>query len=407
MKTAAGDVRDRVVDFRRIKASDLLPNPDNWRTHGKAQKAALAGVLKEIGFAGAVLTRRIGKRLQIIDGHLRSEMRADAEVPVLVTDLTEAEADKLMTVYDPIGALAGSNKQALAALLARVETEDDGLAALLAKLGKTTALVEDAEVPKPKDPKCKRGDLFILGEHRLMCGDSTKIEDLRRLMGNSKASLLVTDPPYGVSYAEKNAFLNAVGRGNCIQEPIENDHRSPEEMAKFWEAAFGAARSALADGAAYYVTGPQGGDLLLLLLLSLRASGFPLRHMLVWAKNNHVLGRSDYHYKHEPIAYGWVDGAHRFFGGKSEVSLWEIDKPQKSDLHPTMKPVELYARAYRNSSRQGEIVYEPFSGSGTALIAAEQLGRRCFAMEIDPGYVRAAVTRWEQFTGKKARLQRG
>jgi len=236
-----------------------------------------------------------------------------------------------------------------------------------------------------------------------MCGDATKKEDVERVMGGEKAALLLADPPYGVSYAAKNEFLNAIAPGNRIQDPIAGDHQSPEDMSSLWRAAFGVARGVVCDGASYYVTGPQGGDLLLL-LLALRDSGFPLRHMLIWAKNNHVLGRSDYNYKHEPIVYGWVDGAgHKFWGGGGETSLWEIDKPQQSKLHPTMKPVKLFERAIRNSTEADSLIHDPFLGSGTTLIAAEQLGRRCVGLEIEPRYADVVLARWESLTGKMAR----
>jgi DNA modification methylase len=219
-------------------------------------------------------------------------------------------------------------------------------------------------------------------------------------MDGRKADLLLTDPPYGVSYSEKNDFLNSMDKGNCIQTPIENDSKTPEDMSAFWNAVFGTIRPVMEKGAAYYTTGPQGGDLLLL-LLSLKESGFPLRHMLIWAKNNHVLGRSDYHYKHEPIIYGWVEGSHKFYGPSGETSLWEVDKPHESKLHPTMKPVELFARAIGNSSAIDQIALDPFLGSGTTLIACEQLDRICFGMEISPQYCEVICQRWEKFTGKK------
>jgi DNA modification methylase len=202
-----------------------------------------------------------------------------------------------------------------------------------------------------------------------------------------------------VSYASKNEFLNALDKGNRVQTAIENDHKKPEEMSAFWVAAFTTVREHMRPGASYYVTaGPQGGDLLLL-LLALKEGGFPLRHMLIWAKNNHVLGRSDYHYKHEPIFYGWVEGAHTFYGGPSETSLWTIDKPHKSELHPTMKPIPLFAKAIVNSTKSGETVLDPFLGSGTTLIACEQLGRTCYGMEISPQYCQVIIDRWEKFTG--------
>jgi DNA modification methylase len=253
-----------------------------------------------------------------------------------------------------------------------------------------------------EEPKTKQGDIIEMGRHRLMCGDVK--EDCGILAETVRFDLLVTDPPYGVSYANKNEFLNAIDEGNRIQTPIEGDDRTPEEMYSFWCASFQCVRPFMRDGACYYVTGPQGGDLLLLLLLALKECKFPLRHMLVWAKNNHVLGRSDYHYKHEPIIYGWVDGAgHKFYGGRGEMSVWEIPKPHKSELHPTMKPIELFSRAIRNGSKKGETVFDPFVGSGTTIIASEQLNRTCYAMEIDPKYCDVIVERWQTFTGKKAK----
>jgi len=241
--------------------------------------------------------------------------------------------------------------------------------------------------------KVKTGDLWRIGEHRLLCGDSTKRVDVQRVMGGEKAVMLFADPPYGVSYASKNEFLNAVAPANRIQKPIDGDHKTPDEMSAFWVASFSAIRPDMREGGSYYVTGPQGGDLLLLLLLALRESDFPLRHMLIWAKNNHVLGRCDYHYKHEPIIYGWVDGAHSFYGGHSEFSLWEIDKPHASELHPTTKPVEIVARGIRNSTKVGEVVADPFLGSGTTMVACQNLGRKCRGIEISPEYCAVILER--------------
>ena len=220
------------------------------------------------------------------------------------------------------------------------------------------------------------------------------------------ADLLVTDPPYGVSYAAKNEFLNAVGRGNLIQTPIENDHTKPEDMSALWIKSFSNIRKSVKAGASYYVTGPQGGDLLLL-LLALKESGFPLRHMLIWAKNNHVLGRSDYHYQHEPIIYGWVDGSHSFYGGHSQTSLWFVDKPHKSDLHPTMKPVALFLKAIQNSTKEEDTVLDHFSGSGTTMIACGNSNRKACCIELDPGYVAVILQRYKDTFNKQPILLDG
>jgi DNA modification methylase len=249
------------------------------------------------------------------------------------------------------------------------------------------------------------GDLWVLGEHRLLCGDATESDSYARAGLGQPFDLLITDPPYGVSYADKNRYLNLSLKGNRIQEPIKNDHQSPEEMGRLWQASFAAASRALKRGAAYYVTGPQGGDLLLLFMRTLHDAGLPPRHTLIWAKNNHVLGRCDYHYQHEPIIYGWRDAGHKFYGGRSQTSLWQIPKPLKSDQHPTQKPVELYVRAINNSTKSGDSVLDPFSGSGPAIIASEQTGRRAATIELDAHYVDVAVERWQNFTGKQAILE--
>ena len=239
--------------------------------------------------------------------------------------------------------------------------------------------------------------------HRVMCGDSADEEDVVRLLVGQQLNLLVSDPPYGVSYAEKNQFLNVIDKGNRVQAPIVADHMAGEEMQQFWCNIFRLWYRYLVPGACYYITGPQGGELLYL-LLALRDSQLPARQILIWAKNNHVLGRSDYHYKHEPIVYGWKGGsAHKFRGGTGETSLWEIPRPVQSELHPTAKPVELFARAIKNSSDPGDIVGDPFLGSGTTIVACEQLGRVGYGMEIEPKYVAVTLERLAQL-GLEPRL---
>ncbi len=252
---------------------------------------------------------------------------------------------------------------------------------------------------------CKRGEVWKLGEHRLMCGDSTSEEDFAKLMGEERADMVFTDPPYGVSYSEKNEFLNALGKPMACPKRIENDDHSPEEMYDFWVKAFTKLHEFSKEQMAYYITAPQGGDLLL--LQAIRDSGFMLKHQLhqlVWNKNNHVLGRCDYNYKHEPMIYGWkIGGTHNFYGGGDfKTSVWDIAKPLQSKLHPTMKPVELVANCLKDCTKEGDIVLDAFGGSGTTIIAAEQLGRKCRMMELDPHYCDVIIARWEKLTGQKA-----
>ena len=266
------------------------------------------------------------------------------------------------------------------------------------------AVEDDFDETRDEVPTiCKDGDIWQLGNHRLMCGDSTDAGSVALLMDGEKADMCFTDPPYGVSYADKNEFLNSLGTGHRLTKRIENDSNSPSMMHDFWLNVFNIIGEFTADCMAYYITAPQGGELLLLQAIQ-ESDALALKHMLVWNKNNHVLGRCDYNYKHEPIIYGWKKkGTHHFVGGsKFKTSVWDIPKPQKSDLHPTMKPVELVAACLQDNSIEGQSVLDLFGGSGTTLIAAEQLNRKCYMMELDAHYCDIIIARFEKLTGKKA-----
>jgi site-specific DNA-methyltransferase (adenine-specific) len=401
----------RKVELRDVPISDLIPYERNPRKNDKAVKKVAAS-LEQFGLVKNSVV--VDEDMVLITGHttlkaMQSLGWTACPAVTQVYGLTEEEKRAYRIADNKLGELAEWDLDLLAGELASLDEvgfdveltgfDTDALAEMY-PLEKLEVAEDDYEPPVEIETSIQRGDLFRLGRHRLLCGDSTRAEDVGRLMDGKKADLLLTDPPYGVSYASKNEFLNALDEGNRVQTAIENDHKKPEEMSAFWVAAFTTVREHMRPGASYYVTGPQGGDLLLF-LLALKEGGFPLRHMLIWAKNNHVLGRSDYHYKHEPIIYGWVEGAHTFYGGRSETSLWTIDKPHKSDLHPTMKPVALFAKAVENSTKSGETVLDPFLGSGTTLIACEQLGRTCYGMEISPQYCQVIIDRWEKLTGQK------
>lgn len=401
--------------FQLQRTSKLVPYARNPRKNDGAV-SPVAKSIEEFGFRSPIEVDGDGK---IVAGHTRLKAaieRGDEFVPVITwPDLHGHKSNAYRIASNKTGELADWDEALLSELLVEIleSNESIDLDAIgfddkeLKELLRGPAeppQIEESPVPEsPKKPKTKLGDLWVLGEHRVLCGDvATECSALF----SQPYDLLVTDPPYGVSYGKKNEFLNAVGKGNRIQDEIAGDNHSSEEMGALWTTWFTAIRKHARPGSSYYITGPQGGDLLFL-FLALQHSNFPLRHMLVWAKHNHVLGRSDYNYKHEPIMYGWVDGAsHNFYGDPSETSLWEIRRPQKADLHPTMKPVELCARAICNSSKMGEIVADPFLGSGTTLIAAEQLNRRCFGMEIEPAYCDVIVQRWENLTGEKARKEK-
>jgi DNA modification methylase len=391
--------RDRVKELRRVPARELIPNRSNWRTHPQSQRTALDAILKEVGYAGALLARELpGGQLQIIDGHLRAETTPDQEVPVLVLDVTEEEADKILLTFDPLAAMAEADEPTLRALLDSVKFDDVVLRQLAeaqlpnyARPGET----DPDEVPEPpKVAKTKPGDLYLLGDHRLLCGDSTKAEDLSRLNAGLEADLLLTDPPYNVDY-----------EGATKQKlSIANDAMDESSYHAFLTAAFSAAAQKLKQGAAFYFWHADTHGLVVRHACS--AAGLVVRQCLIWTKSSLVMGRQDYQWQHEPCLYGWKDGApHTWLGDRSQTTLLEFTKPTRNAEHPTMKPVALFAYLTRNSCKPGGLVLDPFLGSGTAIIAAEQLGRRCFEIEIDPIYCDVIVARWQNFTGKVATLE--
>lgn len=269
----------------------------------------------------------------------------------------------------------------------------------------TEGLTDDDEVPEvAEEPTAQKGNIWLLGDHRLMCGDSTDPADVALLMNGNKADMVFTDPPYGVSYADKNKSLNFVDNGNRVQREIANDHGDIKNISEnLFKPAFKNLNDSMATGASFYVCSPQGGDQMMMMMM--QASDIPVKHELMWLKNNIVIGRADYHYKHEPILYGWKEGAsHYFTDSRKENSVWEFDKPLSSKLHPTMKPVELIEYVIGNSSKKGWSVLDLFGGSGSTLIACEKTDRKCYMMELDPHYVDVIIKRWEDYTGNKAKL---
>lgn len=256
------------------------------------------------------------------------------------------------------------------------------------------------------EKKCSKGDIWRLGEHRLMCGDSTDEAAIKRLMDGDKADMVFTDPPYGVSIGDKNAALNSVQKAGRCCKNIENDTLSADELYPILVKAMTNARLSCKDDACYFVTSPQGGELglMMMMMMMMKDAGLPVRHMLIWEKNSATfsLGRLDYDYQHEPIFYTWTKKHHNYRKGQYRTTIWKYDKPRKCDLHPTMKPVELVANCLNDATKEGDIALDVFGGSGTTMIACEQLGRRARLMELDSHYCDVIIARWEKFTGMKA-----
>lgn len=408
-------IRDRIRELRRVPASDLRPNPKNWRTHPQAQADALRGVLAEVGIADAVLARELDDgSLMLLDGHLRVETMGDQILPVLVLDVNEAEGDKVLATLDPLAAMAESDAAKLDAILREVDTGSPELQQMLADLADDAGLYQDEakeivedEVPEPPaDPTTKPGDLWILGEHRLLCGDSTKAEDVERLMAGAKADLMLTDPPYNVALGMNETPEQAKARNRRTDgKVVANDSMSDQEFRAFLVACFEQGFSSMKPGASFYVwhADSEGFNF----RGAVRDCGEKVRQCLVWAKDVLVMGRQDYQWQHEPCLYGWKDGAaHGWYSDRKQTTLLKFDRPSRNQEHPTMKPVGLFAYLMGNSTAAQGLAYDPFLGSGTTLIAAEQLGRKCYGMEISPAYCDVIVKRWETLTGKKAELEK-
>lgn len=242
----------------------------------------------------------------------------------------------------------------------------------------------------PAVPRSSYGQVYQLGKHRLMCGDSTNMADVLKLMDGAQAQLLLTDPPYNVDYEGESGS-------------IANDNMSERDFRVFLHKAFKAANHVMRPGAAFYIWHADSHGFIFRDVCE--RIGWPVRQCLVWVKNTHVLGRQDYQWQHEPCLYGWKDGAsHIWAGGRKQTTVFNVAKPQKSTLHPTMKPIELFSAQINNSARPGDIVLDLFAGSGTTLMAAEQSDRIAYCMEYDPRFVDIIIDRWQILTGQKAVL---
>lgn len=396
-----------------IEAPDqLLANPANWRIHPKPQQDALTSVLDTVGWVQRVIVnKRTG---HIVDGHLRVEMaisRNEPGVPVVYVDLSEDEERTILATIDPLSAMAATDAAQLADLLASIETEDAAVRALLEQIGQERGVsiapepqdAPEAQIDRAEELREKwgveYGDLWVIpskhgGEHRILCGDSTKAEDVARVMGDKRAEMVWTDPPYGVAIGDKNKFLNAIARSNRVEENLQNDNIDESSLTAMIDAAFDAAAAHCENGGAWYVAAPPG-PLHVIWGTKLKSMGI-WRQTIQWVKNNATFSPLgvDYHWRAEPIFYGWMpNGAHRYYGGRQQDTVWEIDRPLKSPEHPTMKPVELVCRAISNSSKHTELVLDPFCGSGTTLVACEQTGRQGRAIDIEPKYVAVALER--------------
>lgn len=390
------------VKYRKVE--DLIPYVNNSRKHSDEQVAQISASIKEFGWTNPIL---IDGTNSIIAGHGRlmaARKLKMEEVPTIELDhLTDTQRKALVIADNKLALNADWDNALLTIELDELLKDGFALDILGFNQDELTALLEpeqiegltdeDAVPEVPEEPKTKLGDIYQLGNHRLMCGDSTSINAVEKLMDNQLADQLVTDPPYNIAYEG----------GSKKREQIKNDEMADEEFRQFLKDVYIAANAVMKAGAVFYIwhADTEGYNF----RGAARDMGWKVRQTLIWNKDNSAFGRSDYHWKHEPCLYGWKEGAaHLWAADRKQTTVIECKRPSKSDLHPTMKPVELMEYQILNNTKGSDIVLDLFGGSGSTMIAAEKIGRKARLMELDPKYCDVIVKRWEDFTGKKAEL---
>lgn len=402
------DWKNRIVRYGVQPADQFTPNPKNPRKHPDKQRQAVTGSLDSVGIlAPVVINIRTGK---MIDGHLRVDLaraNGNAELPFVEVDLSEEEEALALATFDFTTALAEYDPAMLDSLLEGVHTDNAALQSMIAELADSVGLytdeaapVEDggAQLDKADELRQKwqteRGQLWVIpspqgGEHRLLCGDSTSAEDVARLMAGEKAQLVHADPPYGVDY-ERGKF-DGTDRKSNMPTTIANDDRKGDDQRAFMRDIFALAREHAADNACVYMWSAslaEGSHS----MFGLVDTGLHVQSQLIWNKSSLVLGRSDYHWKHEVCWYGYWNGKGRVWNGERDQTTVIDASKVAASLHPNEKPVTLIAYLIGNSSNPGQAVYEP-CGSGTTMVACEQLGRQCRMIEIEPKYVAVILER--------------
>jgi len=390
------------MDFFRhsiAKVDALIPYALNSRTHSDEQVAQIAASIREFGFTNPVL---VDEDSNLIAGHgrlLAARKLNMTEVPAItVTGLDERKRRALVIAANKIALNSDWDIDAL-----KVELEDlasdfgelmgfsqDELVELLKQ--PDAGLTSDDAVPDaPKQPVTVKGDVWNLGNHRLMCGDSTSVADLETLCENQLVDMWLTDPPYNVAYVGKTKDALV----------IQNDEMGDQDFRQFLVDAYSAADTVMKKGAVFYIWHADSEG------YNFRGAahdiGWQIRQCLIWRKQSMVMGRQDYHWQHEPCLYGWKDGAsHLWASDRKQTTILNFDRPSKNEQHPTMKPVELFVYQMLNNTKGDDLVLDSFVGSGTTVIACEKHGRRTRAIEVDPVYCDVTITRWQEYTGKEA-----
>jgi site-specific DNA-methyltransferase (adenine-specific) len=386
------------------KVDSLIPYIKNSRTHSDAQIAQIAASIKEFGWTNPIL---VDGDNGIIAGHgrlLAARKLGYKEVPTIeLADLTETQKRAYIIADNRLALNAGWDNEMLTIELNDLLADGFALELLGFDPKELNALLEpeivqgltdeDAVPDVPEEPKTKLGDIYQLGNHRLMCGDSTNVEAVVELTGGAGVDMLLTDPPYNVAYEGKTKESLT----------IQNDSMGNDQFRQFLRDAFVTADTVMKKGAVFYIWHADSEG------YNFRGAcddaGWKVRQCLIWKKSSMVMGRQDYHWKHEPCLYGWKDGAgHLWAADRKQTTILEFEKPHRNGEHPTMKPVALFEYQMLNNTKGGDMVLDLFGGSGTTMLAAEKHGRHAYLMELDPKYCDVIVKRWEDFTGKSAVL---
>lgn len=396
------------MNIQKIKIDKLIPATYNPRKNLKPSDAEYVKIKNSIEKFGFVSPLVINKDMTVIGGHQRLKVLKEmgiVEVECIIVDLDKTNEKALNIALNKIQ--GDWDEEKLEALLQELKLEDFDTNLTGFDFDEVDEILKDVNGSKEDDfdvdsayeeieePITKPGDVWILGKHRLMCGDSAQKEDVMRLMNNQDADMLLTDPPYNVDYVGKTS--------EALK--IKNDNMSDNQFYEFLKKVFENMYSVTKEGASIYVFHADTEGLNF--RKAFKDAGYKLAECLIWKKYCFVMGRQDYQWQHEPILYGWKEGAaHHFINDRTQSTILEFDRPRQSSLHPTMKPIDLVARLLKNSSKENDKILDLFGGSGSTIIAAEQLNRNCYTMELDPKYCDVIVKRWESLTNKEAILER-
>ena len=384
------------MNIVNVKIEEITPYANNPRNNDGAVES-VAKSIEKFGFIGAII---LNKDKVIINGHTRvkacKKLGMETVPAIIVDHLTKEQEDALRIADNKTGEIAEWNEDLLRAELKALEEAGFGIEDLGFDNSELEALLEgdvsvsvgetdpNAAPEVPEVAVSRPGEVYVLGNHRLVCGDSTKAEDVGRVCKEGEADMWLTDPPYNVAYEGSNGLT------------IQNDSMEDVKFREFLRTAFGHAEKTLKPGAPFYIFHADSEG------YNFRGAchdiGLRVRQCLVWKKNALVLGRQDYQWIHEPCLYGWKEGGpHPWYADRSQTTVMEFNKPKKNDVHPTMKPVEMLVYLLQNSSKRGDVVLDTFGGSGSTLIACEQTGRVCRTVELDPRYCDAIRRRWAEF----------